>query len=128
MSEFITLTYYGSMYPKSLILRSRLESEGISCFIENEFGMYSRYARSAELQIMSSDLESAKPILIEMGFYNAENEIIQAGSIIPGFDSFTKGIPLLANLRLEMRLLVVIIIIASLFTTAIFIFFNATHP
>ena len=52
-----------------LVLKSKLESEGIKCFLKNEFTtQIMNYLPSfeVELQISDSDLERVKEILSEM--------------------------------------------------------------
>ncbi|WP_406685307.1 DUF2007 domain-containing protein [Seonamhaeicola sp. MEBiC1930] len=52
-----------------LILKSRLESEGINCFLKNEFTtQLMNYIPTfeIELQVATSDLESAKKIMVEV--------------------------------------------------------------
>lgn len=52
-----------------LVLKSRLESEGIKCYLKNEFttGIMSHMATFVvELQVSSSDLERVQEILKEI--------------------------------------------------------------
>jgi hypothetical protein len=55
-----------------LILKSRLESEGIQCFLKNEFTtqvMNYMPTFEVELQVSSLDLEKAKEIMDELEDY-----------------------------------------------------------
>ena len=52
-----------------LVLKSRLESEGIKCYLKNEFTtqiMSHMATFTAELQVSSSDLKRAQEILKEI--------------------------------------------------------------
>ena len=53
-----------------LVLRSKLESEGIKCYFKNEFTtQIMNYLPSfeVELQVSDSDLERVKEVMNEMG-------------------------------------------------------------
>lgn len=52
-----------------LVLKSKLESEGIKCYLKNEFTaqiMSHMATFTAELQVSSSDLERAQKIIKEI--------------------------------------------------------------
>ena len=66
--EFVTIK---SSHNESdlLVLKSRLEAEGIKCFLKNEFTaqiMSHMSTFMVELQVHESDLERTKQILIEI--------------------------------------------------------------
>jgi hypothetical protein len=53
-----------------LVLKSKLESEGIPCFLKNEFTtqiMSHMATFTVELQVLSSDVERAQEIIKEFG-------------------------------------------------------------
>jgi transposase-like protein len=59
------------------ILKSRLESEGINCYLKSELAaqVISHLPIYAELQIMENDLPSARQILMEIGEF--ENVVLE---------------------------------------------------
>ena len=67
MDKPVTLRSY--TYPtEAAIIRSRLESEGIACFLKNELSIqinpfYSNALGGVELQVDESDLERAQEVL-----------------------------------------------------------------
>ena len=61
------------------ILKSRLESEGIKCFVEGELTsqvLNHIPVMQAELKVHESDIEKVKAILIEIGEWNKDSKII----------------------------------------------------
>ena len=76
--KFITVKE--SHYAADLqILKSRLESEGIECFIEGELTtqvLNHIPSIQAELKVHESDIEKVKAILIEMGEWNKNSKIV----------------------------------------------------
>lgn len=66
------------MLPHELvILRARLESEDIECFVNDEYtvqvyNFYSQAVGGVKLQVYSRDVERALPILTDMGYYKEE--------------------------------------------------------
>lgn len=62
-----------------MVLKSRLESEGIKCFVRDELSsqVLSHISTiTAKLQIESSDFENAKQILIETGQWVNEETVM----------------------------------------------------
>jgi hypothetical protein len=72
------VTIKESRYAADLaILKSRLESEGIECWLKNELtSQVINYVPSiyAELQVAESDLERVKEILTEAGEMTSDQE------------------------------------------------------
>jgi hypothetical protein len=74
MDQFITVKTF--TYPHELsVLRSRLESEGIECFVKDELSsqvisLYSNTIGGAKLQVRESDLDKTIEILKEAGYLN----------------------------------------------------------
>ena len=66
-------------YPHEIsVIRSRLESEGITCFIQDELTVqvnpfYSNAIGGVKLQVLSRDLSQVTEILKEAGYIEGEN-------------------------------------------------------
>ena len=115
--NFITVKTF--TYPHELaILRSRLESEGIECFVKDEltietYPFYSNALGGLKLQVKQSDLKKTIQILKETGYLN--EEIISGPSEMNNkIDSVTSKVPFLNKLRFEFRLIFIIMVIISL--------------
>jgi hypothetical protein len=119
MAELVSILKYNETDPKTALLRARLDEEGIPFFIKNEFAV--KY-RSPELQVMRSDLEKASMILSELNF-DFETSYEQH-PFIEKFDSFADKIPLLKSSPTEIRLFLILVIIAVTMTAAFYFVFN----
>lgn len=110
MDEFITLATFP--YPSEMIaIRGRLESEGIECYVKDELmmQMYNSYSNAiggVKLEVRQSDYEMARQILEETGFL--KEEITEPSKFWARVDDWTKNIPWINTMRLELRLLVVL--------------------
>lgn len=119
MSKFITINSKESI-TRLAFIKAKLESEGIECFIIDEFtnqvlDLYANAIGGVRLQIKKSDFEKAYPILVD-------NNIIDPKDTEPlpiwrKAEEFTSNIPLLNRLKLEFRL----ITLTALLSTIIFI-------
>jgi len=61
------------------VLKSRLESEGIECFVNGELSsqvLNHIPTMQAELKVNESDIEKVKAILIEIGEWNRDTKIV----------------------------------------------------
>jgi hypothetical protein len=121
MSDLITIAYYNSADAAVSLLKARLESEGIHCYVKNQFAAFRRGGGRAELQINSADYEIALPILKETGFYKPEENIPDSFSpFLKKFDEKTKNIPLLKIFSKEMRLFIITLVILGTFSTLLY--------
>ena len=72
MQDLVTI--YIAMYPQDvLVLRARLESENIECFVQDELTLqtnpfYSNAIGGVRLQVKKEDAEQAKGVLREGGY------------------------------------------------------------
>ena len=79
MEEEKFVTVLTVTYPHEVaIIRSRFESEGITCFVQDELTVqinpfYSNAIGGVKLQVLSWDLSRAFEILKEVGYLNGEN-------------------------------------------------------
>jgi DNA-directed RNA polymerase subunit RPC12/RpoP len=75
------------------VIRGRLESEGITCFVKDEFTVqvnpfYSNAIGGVKLQVMESDLNQAIEILKETGYIKDKN--IQSSNESPCLNDYPK--------------------------------------
>ncbi len=83
MEKFITVKTFTYQNELSIIL-GRLESEGIECFVKDEFAVqvtsfYSNAIGGIKLQVRESDLEKAIEIMKEGGYLNDKDYTALAG-------------------------------------------------
>lgn len=111
--KFVTILT--SVYPTDLlIIRGRLEAEGIDCFVQDELtaqinSFYSQAAGGAKLQVKESDLKEAIDILKQNGYLQAED--LQPSRLFLSIDKFTSRLPLVGKLNLGVRLAVITIVL-----------------
>jgi len=74
LEKFVTVLTF--TYPhEAAVIKSRLESEGIICFLQDEFTaqinpFYSNAIGGVKLQVGESDLEETLEILKKVGYIN----------------------------------------------------------
>jgi len=96
---------------EAAIIRGRLESEGIECFLTNELTtqvnpLYSNAIGGVELQVRESDLQNAIAILKEGGYLPDEDAL--PSTFLLKLDSITLKIPFLKKLQLLLRLMILV--------------------
>lgn len=113
MDSFITLKTF--TYPsEAYILRGKLESEGISCFIKDEFTvqsnpMYSNAVGGVKLQVQEVDLEKAIEIL-KAGGYTLD-DYSQPPKFYLNFARISDKIPLFNKIPELFRVLIIFVIL-----------------
>ena len=116
LDNFVTIKTF-TYASEAFVLRGRLESEGIECFVQDELTaqvnpFYSNAIGGIKLQVRESDLQKAIEILKEEGYINDQPPPLSP--LYQKLESATSGVPLIKNLPLDARLyIVVILIIAS---------------
>lgn len=118
----ITFTYQSEL----MVIRSRLESEGIQCFVENELTaqvqpFYSNAIGGIKLQVKEEDVANAIEILKEGGYLKDEN--LKTPKLPAILDKYTSKLPFLKKQKIEVRLFVLVAIIVTL---AVCIFYFTT--
>ena len=98
--KFVTVFTYTYVY-EGAILRSRLESEGITCFVKDELmaqvnPFYSNAIGGIELQVLESDLPRAVEILKEAGYIKDED--LQPDKKLIRWNKIFSKIPLINKL------------------------------
>ncbi len=123
MNKFITIKTFN--HPHELaIIRAHLESEGIECFVENELmtqinPFYSNAIGGAKLQVRENDVEKALVVFKKNG-YDDEANYIAPPTIVSKLNTITSRIPLIKELRLELRLMIIVALILSVLVTLIY--------
>ncbi|MFT5723311.1 MAG: hypothetical protein ACI9JN_000420 [Bacteroidia bacterium] len=92
-----------------MVVRSRLEFEGIECFVKDELtvqvnNFYSQAIGGIELQVKSEDVENALVVLTEMGHVQTNRKRVRKSPLL----TVTDYIPVLNKWPLSLRLLVLI--------------------
>jgi hypothetical protein len=95
------------------VLRARLEADGIDCLVLDQLTaqvnpFYSNAIGGVKLQVKESDLPRTIEILKEGGYIN-EEDLPQTLSQTK-LDNATSWLPLLKNMRVEIRLMVILIV------------------
>lgn len=105
-----------SFAPEMGLVRSKLESEGIECFVKGEL-ISQTYIQSAvggiKLQVKAEDAERARKLIDEMEVFAKPDE---RPSRMGAFDRVTGRMPLLKGMGLTTRFLAFLVLIAVLLT------------
>jgi len=110
-------------YPQQLwIIRTKLESEGIECFIKDEltvqsYNLYSNAAGGVKLQVLDEAVERARAILTELGYINEETVEVD---LLTRIDAKTRFIPILKNVSVVNRIIILAIAVVTLITTSVY--------
>lgn len=120
-SRLITIATFD--HPSEMIvMRGRLESEGIACFVQDEltvqvYHFYSNAVGGVKLQVVSEDVERAREILEETGFLR---ETPSAPSPFwQKIDALTGRIPLLQRATVQLRLLIMVTLLFTIFVVSL---------
>jgi hypothetical protein len=111
-------------YPAKLaVLRTRLEADGIECRVLDELTVqvnpfYSNAIGGIKLQVKESDMQMAIAILKDGGYIKDED--LQTPQMPNKFDKMTSRIPLLKNLRPELRLMLIAAFVVLIFIGTIY--------
>jgi hypothetical protein len=110
------------------VLRSRLEADGIECNLLDEYTteanpFYANAIGGVKLQVLENDVQRAVEVLKEEGYLKDEH--LNHPDILEKLDKTTSRLPILKNLRVELRLMVIITIVVLIFGG---IYYFATLP
>jgi type III secretory pathway lipoprotein EscJ len=123
MEDLVTVITF--TFPNEMaIIKGRLESEGIECFVRDELttqviSMYSIALGGIKLQVKESDVERAVAILKEGGYL--KNEDAKPSKLLSIINIATSKIPIIKNLRIEIKLVIFLVLIASMIVGLFFI-------
>ena len=94
------------------LVRSKLESEGIECFVQDELTAQTYIFTAVggmKLQVRPEDAERAREIIREMGVFDPPR---QSGSKMNTFDRITRRMPMLGNLNVIIRFFAFLVLLA----------------
>ena len=104
-----------SYAPQMGLVRSKLESEGIECFVMDEL-VSQTYIYNAvggiKLQVKAGDAQRATAIVEEMGVFDSP---APKPSRMIVFDRVTRRLPLLGSLDLGLRFFAFLVLLAVIF-------------
>jgi hypothetical protein len=122
MDTFVTVLTV--QYPQQLwIIKGRLESEGIQCFVKDEltvqaYNLYSNAVGGVKLQVLNEDAERAREILTELGYIQEDRVIVD---LLTRIDAKTSFIPFLKNFNVVNRIVIMTLVFAILITTSVYL-------
>ena len=116
--KLVTVLTFPSIHELALI-RGRLESEEIECFVQDELTVqvtpFPNAIGGIKLQVRESDIERTVAILNEIG-YITDNDLQPLLDKFTKIERFTSRIPIIRKMRFELRLIIVPLIIIGLIT------------
>jgi len=125
MDSFVTVLT--SAYPQNLyIIKGRLESEGIHCFLKDELtvqvnNFYSNAVDGVKLQVYQNEADRAIELLKELGYI--KDELIKP-DLLGRLDAKTAFLPLLKNIGIINRLVILILVTVALITSSLYFIFK----
>ncbi|MFB9842389.1 putative signal transducing protein [Mucilaginibacter ginsenosidivorans] len=121
MDTFVTVLTV--QYPQQLwIIRGKLESEGIECFIKDEltvqaYNLYSNAVGGVKLQVQRQDVAKAVEILTELGYIRDEPIKPNLLTII---EKKKASISFLKKINVVRGIVIVVLLFITLLTTALY--------
>jgi hypothetical protein len=100
MNNYTTVLTFTYPYEVAIV-RGRLESEGIECFVQDELTLqvqpfYSNAIGGVKLQVKDCDLKQAVAILEEAGYLKKED--LQPSKVMVALNKILSKIPIIKNL------------------------------
>ena len=125
MADFVTVLTV--MYPQQLwIIKGRLESEGITCFVKDEltvqsYNLYSNAVGGVKLQVQEQDAAQAVEILTELGYL--KDEPIKP-DLLTVIENKKASIPFLKNISVVHAIIIAVLLLVVLLTTVLYFIFR----
>jgi Putative prokaryotic signal transducing protein len=116
MGDFVTVLTMS--YPQQLyIIKGRLESEGIECFLKDELtvqsnNLWSNAVGGVKLQVQKQDVEKAVTLLTELGYI--KDQSTQPDNLFTIIDRKTASIPIIKNFNSANRIVAIILLLLIL--------------
>ncbi len=125
MNRYITVATF-QLPQDAYVLKSKLESEGVKCFLKDELTVQSDNFLSnaiggVKLQIFAFDFEKAKHILKESGHLKVSKP--QPSSIDHLLDRYSENLPIIGRLPFTIRWILVLTLLFSFLFLAYFLVF-----
>ena len=123
MPKLITIWTFPYQH-QMLIIRGRLESEGIETFAQDELTiqidpLYSNALGGIKLMVYEEDAERATEILAETGYVKKADK--QTEEFLQRLYSFTGRLPLLRNISFERRVFILVGVAVILVTAFLYL-------
>jgi hypothetical protein len=121
MSQWVTVLTVS--YPQQLwVIRTKLESEGIECFIKDEltvqsYNLYSNAVGGVKLQVLEEDVEKARGVLTESGYI--KEDPVKA-DFLKQIEKKRTLVPFLKRINLGYAIIIVTLIFVTLITTLLY--------
>jgi Putative prokaryotic signal transducing protein len=128
MSQFVTILSLPQ--PQQVyIIKGRLESEGIECFIKDELTVqtnpvYSYAVGGVKLQVKEEDVAGAMKILEEEGYINKQD---QEADPYRWMELLADKLPFFKKMRFEVRLIIWVFILVSVIYLVIYFSMPSNH-
>lgn len=128
MAKIVTIATF-TLPTQLSIVKGRLETEGIKCFVKDELtvqtnNFYSNAIGGIKLQVFVYDFDEATRILTELGYLKQDD--FQKDSFWNKMDRLTNKTPLLKRVRIELRLLIILGISVFFIITLLYFLFSPT--
>jgi hypothetical protein len=125
MGTFVTVLNV-SLPQQLWIIKGRLESEGIQCFVKDELtvqanNLYSNAVGGVKLQVLEEDVERARVILTELGYIKEERVTVD---LLTQIDAKTLFIPFLKNVNVINRIIIITSVLVALVVTVLYQIFK----
>ncbi len=123
MDKLVTVATF--TYPSEVaVIRGRLESEGIECFVKDEItaqvhNFISNAIGGVKLQVRQSDVIRATEILKKGGYLDEPDH--GHSEFKKNIDSITGRIPLIRKLRIELRMTIFILVFLAVLLFIIYL-------
>ena len=123
MQNLVTIWSFPYQH-QMLIIRGRLEAEGIETFVQDELTiqidpLYSNALGGIKLMVQQQDAERANEILAESGYVRKEEGLER--ELQARLYAYSEKLPFVGELKFETRMLVVVPLVILLLTTALFL-------
>jgi len=128
MSQLVTIL--SIPYPQQVyIIKGRLESEGIECYIKDELTVqtnpvYSYAVGGVKIQVKEEDVAGAMKILEEEGYVNKQ---YREEDPYREIELFANKLPFFKKIRFEVRLVIWIFILITVIYLAIYFLMPPNH-
>lgn len=125
MDTFVTVLTV-SLPQQLWIIKGRLESEGIQCFVKDEltvqaYNLYSNAVGGVKLQVPEEDVEQAREILTELGYIKEEPVTVD---LLTRIDAKTSFIPFLKSVNVINRIIIITLVLVALIVTVLYQIFK----
>src|SRR5690554_3755710 len=106
-----------------IILRSRLEAEGIECFLKDEYTVdanpfYSNAIGGVKLQVREKDVSKAMEILKDGGYLT--DSLPYQPRLLKLFEKHSRKLPAIGSLRIEVRLMIIVSLIVLILSLILY--------